>query len=124
MAAKRINREKLRRMRRAIKQKTLIEGRYLGTSEGETCALGALALEAGLESNIIKKRNGVGIFSRPDISGVISQEFGLTLTEQGMLQDANDTARVIVRGHRAPAPPEVRMKQVLDKLYYIYLNQR
>lgn len=91
MARKRISREKYRAMRRAIVKADLIAGKYIAKNGEQVCALGALALEAGVPPTVLRASNSVAIYRRPSVSRIIENKFGLTEAEQLQLQHANDS---------------------------------
>ena len=111
MARKRISREKYRAMRRAISKANLIGGKYIGKGEGQVCALGALALEAGVPPTVLRIRNTENIHRRPSVARAIKNKFGLTDAEQRKLQYVNDVNL---------STPDSRKDRVLTELQRIY----
>jgi hypothetical protein len=63
---------------------------YIAYPEGE-CAIGALALSAGIRRSYLKENNEELISMLPKVASAIRKKFGLTLSEQVTIQRTNDS---------------------------------
>lgn len=86
---------------------------------GETCAIGALALAAGVSPQALKVNGfNLSIVAKPDFAMPIMAKFGLTLDQQREIQRAND--------HRADdllMTPEIRRRNVLNRVNELRWNE-
>lgn len=94
-------------------------GHYYSYRKGETCAIGALAIDAGVKPSYFRheSRNDTPIFASTleKVSDAIEETFGLALGEQERLQSVND-------GYRKEATQEERRAGVLRELRALYEN--
>lgn len=75
---------------RLLKKDCQISGRFIDY-KGRTCALGCLALAAGVPKSRLRKLGFGGIYGDCFISAKIESSFGLTLDQQSTIQYRNDS---------------------------------
>lgn len=71
-----------------LKRDCQIAGRYIG--QDGTCAIGALALKAGVSRRFLRKQNSYTIGGLPWVVGKIERTFGLDLAHLRVIQCEND----------------------------------
>lgn len=90
-----MTRAQYRAARRALKQENAcrLAGKYHSYRTGATCAIGALAIEAGVKPSYFRhdRRNGDPVYALPKVTAAIKQTFGLDEDVQEALQRANDS---------------------------------
>lgn len=84
-------------VRGVLAEDCAIKGRYINT-EGETCAIGALALAAGVRKSSLVMAAGRSIHHKDPIMNRIrariTNKFGLTDSQLGDLQNTNDSYHI------------------------------
>lgn len=75
-----------------IKKDCQINGRYVD-QDGNTCAIGCLALDAGVREATLLKKNTEPIYWFKWAYLRIKSKFGLDLEAQEQIQSLNDTSR-------------------------------
>lgn len=76
-------------VREVLSQDCKIKSLYIN-SEGETCAVGALALAAGAMPDYLLQQRTTTIGALPDICSLIEGKFGLTTAHLRIIQAVND----------------------------------
>lgn len=73
---------------RAIKSDCMISGLHMD-DEGNTCAIGMLALKAGVAKRTVQRASG-SILANPPLYRAIEKKFGLSVDQQSDVQRLND----------------------------------
>ncbi|TXH56848.1 MAG: hypothetical protein E6Q97_05655 [Desulfurellales bacterium] len=114
-----MTRAQYRAARRALKQENAcrLAGKYHSYRTGATCAIGALAIEAGVKPSYFRhdRRNGDPVYALPKVTAAIKQTFGLDEDVQVALQRANDSVCPPARMGSLD-PDELRHKHRLGKV--------
>lgn len=124
-----MTRAQYRAARRALKQENAcrLAGKYHSYRTDATCAIGALAIEAGVKPSYFRhdRRNGDPVYALPKVTAAIKQTFGLDEDVQAALQCANDRVRPPV-GSLDPdeSRHKRRLGKVLEVLQEAYNNGR
>lgn len=74
-----------------IKKDCQIRGEYTDFN-GNTCAIGCLALAAGIRESTFTKRNNSPIYLFKGVYRRIKSKFGLNLVQQEEIQSLNDSS--------------------------------
>lgn len=73
-----------------IRRGCKIRYKYLN-EDGNTCALGALGLAAGMKETVLRNHNKTPSAAFPSLRGIIKAKFGLESHQINQIQEINDT---------------------------------
>lgn len=87
-------------VRKILASDCKLAGEYY--SRGQTCAIGALALAAGVKKKLLKEQNDAGIDCKimKPVASRIRKKFGMSIDEMAEIQEANDNIMDDVKERR------------------------
>lgn len=128
-----MNREQYRRARRILKNDCALTEQYYDPRTGETCAVGALFREAGVDlTEIAAKRlnkKGIGHHTLMPYLPHMKKAFGLERSDLLRLQYANDSVcrfgrRGSVEWNKNHATRRAKVLDALDRAYTLHKYAR